>query len=536
MPDRELEGLRGELGLLRRVIDNIPGMLAYWDRNLFCRFANRAYEAWFGVSPEELIGKHVRELLGPLYELNLPYIEGALRGEAQEFEREIPDPQGGPPRHSLASYVPDVVDGVVQGFFVLVSDVSELKRVELEQQILAEAGALLSSSLDYRRTLDSIARLVVGRLADLCIVDMLEPTGNVQRLTVAHADPANAWACKKLAARSVVRGQTLANPVLETEQPQVFAEISAEFWEANAENPEQLRALRALSPRSAMVVPLQSARGLLGALVFASSTPTRYDARALRFALELSRRAVLAIENARSYEAEQRATRLRDDVLAIVAHDVRSPLNAIQLAAGLLERQLVDLGLPAGSRSIQTILRSTERANRLIQDLLDTTRLEAGALSVSRARLSPSRVVADAFEGHLLAASSGGIELTLDLEGELPDLWVDRDRLLQVFENLLGNALKFTPARGRITMGARARPAEVLFWVSDTGAGIPAEQLLHVFDGFWQMARSERHGTGLGLPICRGIVEAHQGRIWVESVPGRGTTFYFTIPSTPPET
>src|SRR5689334_3799177 len=117
--------------LLRRLADRIPAMLAYWDADQRCCYANRAYERWFGVSPESLIGKHLSELLGPLYPLNLPYIERALRGEPQEFEREIPDPAGGPPRHSLASYIPDAVDGIVRGFFVIVTDISGIKRAEL---------------------------------------------------------------------------------------------------------------------------------------------------------------------------------------------------------------------------------------------------------------------------------------------------------------------------------------------------------------------------------------------------------------------
>ncbi|HEY6556071.1 MAG TPA: PAS domain S-box protein, partial [Polyangiaceae bacterium] len=127
------------------MVDRISAMLAYWDSAQRCRFANRAYERWFGVSPESLIGRHISELLGPLYELNLPYIQGALRGEAQEFEREIPDPQGGPSRHSLANYIPDVVDGVVRGFFVLVSDISAIKRAEL---------ALRESEERFRLTID----------------------------------------------------------------------------------------------------------------------------------------------------------------------------------------------------------------------------------------------------------------------------------------------------------------------------------------------------------------------------------------------
>ncbi len=118
--------------ILRLVADAVPAMLAYWDNAQRCVYANRAYERWFGVSPKELVGQSMEELLGPLYALNLPYIEGALRGERQEFERAIPDPAGGPPRQSLAVYVPDVVGGKVQGFSVVVSEITAQKRVEAE--------------------------------------------------------------------------------------------------------------------------------------------------------------------------------------------------------------------------------------------------------------------------------------------------------------------------------------------------------------------------------------------------------------------
>lgn len=117
---------------MRRLIDHVPAMLAYWDRDQRCRLANRAYETWFGVTPEALLGKTLCELLGPIYPLNLPYIEAALRGEAQTFEREIPDPQGGPPRHSQAHYVPDVIDGEVRGFFVLVADITQRRHLEAQ--------------------------------------------------------------------------------------------------------------------------------------------------------------------------------------------------------------------------------------------------------------------------------------------------------------------------------------------------------------------------------------------------------------------
>lgn len=129
--------------IVRQVVDGVPGMLAYWDKDQRCRFANAAYESWFGVRPEELIGRTMRELLGPIYQRNLPYIEGALRGEVQAFEREIPDPRGGPARSSQAHYLPHVVAGEVQGFGVMVTDISSQKRVEAElRQAQAQAQAL----------------------------------------------------------------------------------------------------------------------------------------------------------------------------------------------------------------------------------------------------------------------------------------------------------------------------------------------------------------------------------------------------------
>lgn len=129
--------------IVRQVVDGVPGMLAYWDKDQLCRFANAAYESWFGVKPEELIGRSMRDLLGPIYPRNLPYIEGALRGEEQAFEREIPDPQGGPPRNSQAHYLPHIVAGEVQGFGVMVTDISRQKGVEAElREAQARAQAL----------------------------------------------------------------------------------------------------------------------------------------------------------------------------------------------------------------------------------------------------------------------------------------------------------------------------------------------------------------------------------------------------------
>jgi signal transduction histidine kinase len=171
--------------------------------------------------------------------------------------------------------------------------------------------------------------------------------------------------------------------------------------------------------------------------------------------------------------------------------------------------------------------------DRLIQDLLDVTRMEAGRLSIEQRRLPAGQLIQDAVEAQRAGAARVGLQLASDLAPELPAIWADRDRLLQIFENLIGNAIKFTDPPGRIVVGAASRGGEVQFWVGDTGAGIPADDIPQLFDRFWQGGKAKRKGAGLGLPIVKGLVAAHGGRVWVESTPGRGSVFFFTIPSAP---
>ncbi|MCX5746790.1 MAG: PAS domain S-box protein [Proteobacteria bacterium] len=636
---------------LTRCDPTVAALLAYWDTDLRCRFANHAYEQWFGVSPEALIGTHISDLLGPLYELNRPYIEGVLRGEPQEFERAIPAPDGGPARYGLASYIPDVSSGEVRGFYALVTDISATKRAQLalaeseakfsgiveisadaiicvdrdqritifnagaehvfgyaraevigrdldtllpdrlrevhrqhlarflaagvptsrrmcagassiigvkktgeefpaeatisslqvggtplltialrditertrlerDQRVLAAAGTILVASLDYRVTLKGIAALLVREVAELCVVDMLDAEGS-ERLTVAHADPTKTRACDALARASLPRTHPRVVAAIEEQRVQVVDDLLSSF---------ESEALRELSPRSALIVPLRSAGSVLGVLLCASSRPHHFSARDVEFATELAHRLALAIENAQHYEAARRATKARDDVLAIVAHDVRSPLNAIALSAELLGRKLDKPGGPGPGEYVQSIRRSVDRANRLIEDLLDVTRIEAGALSLACAAVAPPGVLDEVVSTCGLRAAAAAIELRIDVAPALPAIWADRDRLLQVFENLVGNAIKFTPKAGRITIAAVRCLDEIVFSVADTGTGIPEANRPYVFDRFWQANRGERHGAGLGLPICKGIVEAHDGEIWVESTPTQGTTFCFTLP------
>ncbi len=230
-------------------------------------------------------------------------------------------------------------------------------------------------------------------------------------------------------------------------------------------------------------------------------------------------------------EALRRAVTAREEVLGIVAHDLRNPLTSIIQSVALAQSGLEPERL---RKRLDIISRAASRMDHLIQDLLDVSLIETGQLKIEPERVATADLVREAVETEAPLASSSGLEIRVDLPSHVDDVSGSRDRLHEVFDNLIGNAMKFTEAGGHITVGAVSRSGDVLFWVADTGRGIPAEKLPHVFDRFWAAVPiAGRLGPGLGLAITKGIVEAHGGRIWVESTPGSGSTFFFTIPKAP---
>ncbi len=415
---------------------------------------------------------------------------------------------------------------------VAIRDITEDKRIENEQRFLAEAGTLLAASLDYEQTVSQLAQLAVRDIADLCVVDVVDAGGELRRLNVTSRDRSKESVCEALMRLPVPREYSpFFASVLQTGAPVLVPEVLPEAVASWAESEQHRRALLSVAPRSIIAVPLRAHGTPVGLVAFISMTRT-YRPADLRMAEEFAQRASLSIEKARLYREAKRAVQARDDVLGIVAHDLRNPLGTVLMQAALLRRQ-ESAELPARKAS-EVIERAANRMNRLIEDLLDATRVDAGRLTIEPSRVPARQVVSDAVESQRALAASSAVELGLELPQGLPDVWADRDRLLQVFENLVGNALKFTARGGRVTVGATARDGQVLFWVSDTGVGISAEDVPHLFDRFWQAHNARRDGAGLGLPIVKGIVEAHGGRVRVESAPGRGSTFFFSIPVAPP--
>ncbi len=230
-------------------------------------------------------------------------------------------------------------------------------------------------------------------------------------------------------------------------------------------------------------------------------------------------------------EKAERAARAREDLLAIVSHDLRNPLGVVRLSATLIERLAdeTDVGRRT-KRAVQTVLTATDAMTHLVADLLDLARLEAGQpLPLELDKVDVGTLAGKATE--LLVPLAAERRLTLRAEVAETFAVCDRNRVEQVLSNLIGNAIKFTPEQGAILVEARRQECDVLVSVRDTGRGIPDDQVAHIFEPYWQGDAARKWGAGLGLSIAKAIVDAHGGRIWVESTVGRGSTFRFTLPA-----
>lgn len=404
-------------------------------------------------------------------------------------------------------------------------------------RFLAESGQTLATSLDYETTLQSVAELAVPRVACYCTVDLLDDDGGVRRLAMAHLDRAQLPVLRRTAAFPPdPRGTDPWFEVLRGLEPRLVAPVTEGWIRELAAGEEHARLLRHLAATSLILVPLVARESALGVLTLASTRTDRfYGEDDLALAQELAHIAAISIDNARLYRRAQDAIRARDEVLRIVSHDLRNPIGAVSTGASfLLESAPEELPRGLHTRVLETIRRSATQAGRMIEDLLDVSALQAGRLTIDRAPATVAPLLEEAVEMNRRAAEQHAIRIERRVDGSLPRVLVDRDRVLQIFGNLLGNALKFTPEGGCIELGAADDGDAVRFWVADTGPGIPAEQIPLLFVPFWQARRADRRGIGLGLAIVKGLVEAHGGRVWVESAVGAGSRFSFTLPRAKP--
>jgi signal transduction histidine kinase len=244
---------------------------------------------------------------------------------------------------------------------------------------------------------------------------------------------------------------------------------------------------------------------------------------------ELARRAALSIENARLLFQAQRAVTTREDVLAIVSHDLKNPLSNIELAVNLL-RGFERIDANDVNEFVNKVQRAAEQMEILIADLLDFARIQSGTFSVLISAERLSQAVMPVIDRMRALAEAKRQTLEVDIPSSLPCVAIDAQRIGQVVSNLVSNAIKFTPQEGTIRVSARQRDHQIVVSVTDTGPGVPQEHLSKIFDRFWRTPGTKQKGSGLGLSIAKGIVEAHGGTIWAESQMGKGSSFSFTVP------
>jgi PAS domain S-box-containing protein len=282
---------------------------------------------------------------------------------------------------------------------------------------------------------------------------------------------------------------------------------------------------------TSIFVPMTLGDRTIGALGIAYRDICQFSEKDRSFLITLALQCAQAMERARLYEAEQRERRLREEVLAIAAHDLRSPLTSITLGAAILERMAPagDAGQRMRARA-QGIKKAAERATALLHNLLEAASIEAEGLNLDRALREVDGLVAEVVDLHAPIAEQEQIRLEARPLGRPAPISCDAERIQQALSNLISNALKFTPPGGSIVVGAEQEGAAIRFSVSDTGTGIKPEDVPRLFDRYWQASGQRRAGAGLGLYIVKGIVEAHGGQIRVDSKPGVGTTFSFTVP------
>ncbi|HEX7941709.1 MAG TPA: ATP-binding protein, partial [Gemmatimonadaceae bacterium] len=403
-----------------------------------------------------------------------------------------------------------------------------------DQRFLSNATKLLASSLDMMATLEQLANLAVPELADWCVVDVLDD-GQIERVAIAHSDRTKVGVVREWSQRYPADLQASGGigEVIRTGRATYYPEFSDAQLVHVARDAEHLRLIRELGISSVIIAPLVAHGETFGAVtLIRAESGHPYGQSKLETAIELGRRAGYAIENARLYRNAQDTTRAREEILAIVSHDLRNPLAAIDLGA-TIALESSDIG-PKARKHVETIHRSASRMGHLLGDLLDAASLRAGRLPMAMKNEDVAALVARVIEAHEELARKQGIELVCECPVQGARICGDRERLMQAFGNLIGNALKFCGRGDVVTVRARVADRRVAFEVADGGPGIADDELPHIFEPYWSAKRHAKKGIGLGLYICKAIIEAHNGTISVDSKPGRGATFSIEIPLADP--
>ena len=414
----------------------------------------------------------------------------------------------------------------VVGCRTTLTDISLLKQSEERLALLAKASRLLSSPLEDAPRLKEVLELVVRSFADAATLDVRDDVGGLKRVEEAFRGAKGlSWRSESFAAaqrKVLATGETIYIP---------------DCSEDGTSNAKHLGGAPFVGTgtSSLIFVALTSRSAHPGVLTLASTRGgRRFTAADVNVAEDLASRIATAIDNGRLYRRARDATRARDEVLGFAAHDLRTPLAAITYFAASLSSREQSVQHADGQTVLESVRRLAAEMNRMIDDLLDVRSMDEGRFSVDCEANEVRQLLADAVEALQPLAREKGVDLQVCVPLHAGQVSCDRARVLQVFSNLIGNAVKFTPPGGTVIVASGIREAEVVFAVEDTGPGVTGSGLIHMFDKYWQADEHSRKGRGLGLYIARRIVEAHGGVIWCANRPRGGAAVSFSLPRASP--
>lgn len=553
---RSDEDLKRSRDYLAGILQVVPEGIMIWDKNAKLSYINEAGEKMLGERDRHsVIGLSISNIatLFHISDEEGQFLAPTETPAQQAFRTKVPQERlmrvqynkDSPELWRKVKAVPVLnKKGEVETCITLFQDVTDLKKSEARAGFMVNSISLLSRSLDYQATLQAVVNLAVPQFADCCCIEWLDASG-IQSIAIAHSHPELASLAKEYRRRFPINlnDRYGVAKVLHTGSSQLYPDLSSQILAENIVSQEQIDMLKALRFNSVMIVPMIIRGKTVGALMFvAYKERGSYTKEDLEFAENLAHRAGFSIDNARLYNELQNALRLRDEFLSIASHELKTPLTSLILQLQILQRGAKKLFSPlgevedkktAGRKSAADLLFSALKQSQflahLIDELLDLTRIRLGRLELNKELMNLTEITKEVANRFQIEYAAKGSEIVVSSNGEITGLW-DRYRVEQVISNLISNAIKYGERKPiEVVLDAYDHTAKIS--ILDHGMGIPIELQSKIFERFERAASTEKiGGLGLGLYISRQIVEAHRGRIAVESKVGAGSRFTVELP------